>query len=266
MLKSCLCRAEHFRSPWYKEWFERLAIQLPPNIPAHRKHWEWAAISQALFERHCLKAGKIGLGFAVGTEPLPSLFAEMGATIEATDIDDADVAELWRTNNEYGGNLLSLLHPDVTSEDRFHKNVSFYHADMNDLSQFKKHHYDFLWSSCAIEHVGSLEKSISFVKRSMQLLKPGGIAVHTTEFNLDSTTNTVEMGGSILYRRSDLEQLDFELRKEYACIEPMDLNPGYERDDVLYDYQPYYENGRAHIKIILDGLLTTSLLLICRRY
>lgn len=174
MLDSILCRHEHFHTEWMQHWAGRLHHKWP--ITLHRKLWEWIAAAQALHERGCLGPEKRGLGFAVGNEPLPALFASIGTTIEATD------------------SLKGLFRPKLLDRESFDRLVTFHHADMNDLSGFDRGAYDFIWSSCAMEHTGSLESGLRFVRDSMDLLKPGGVAVHTTEFNLSSLTSTVEAG------------------------------------------------------------------------
>ena len=51
----------------------------------HRKMWEWLFIAEALRERGMLAAGRSGLGFGVGQEPLVALFAAAGCDVVATD-------------------------------------------------------------------------------------------------------------------------------------------------------------------------------------
>jgi hypothetical protein len=65
--------------------------------------------------------------------------------------------------------------------------------------------YDFLWSSCALEHLGSLDAGLDFVVNAMDLLKPGGTAIHTTEFNLSSDDETLTSGPCVIYRRRDID-------------------------------------------------------------
>ena len=51
------------------------------NIPediVHRKVWEWAFIIDVLKKYGMLSSGMRGVGFAVGNEPLPSIFSGGG--------------------------------------------------------------------------------------------------------------------------------------------------------------------------------------------
>ena len=42
---------------------------------------------------------------------------------------------------------------------------------------------------------------------SLRFLRPGGIAIHTTEFNVSSNDNTVADGDTVIYRKRDIEDL-----------------------------------------------------------
>ena len=86
------------------------------------------------------------------------------------------------------------------------KRVSYRNVDMNNIPDDIVG-YDFCWSTCAFEHLGSLYHGIEFVKNSLKTLKPGGIAVHTTEFNLYSDDWTYETEGCSMYRKCDIEYL-----------------------------------------------------------
>ncbi len=71
---SDLCKAKDIHSDWYRRWCSE--IKEEPRF--HRKQWEFAYILQTLWERGCMEKGKKGLVFAVGTEPLPAVFARHG--------------------------------------------------------------------------------------------------------------------------------------------------------------------------------------------
>ena len=89
-----LCKAEDVRTEWYKRWCKEIGEE--PRL--HRKQWEFAYIMQSLWERGCIAYNKKGLVFAVGTEPLPSVFANYGCTIVATDIHPEKGFELGWAN------------------------------------------------------------------------------------------------------------------------------------------------------------------------
>ena len=87
MLRSQLCSAESLRSPALRAWAERLrpmwaADDDGRDVMLHRKMWEWLFIAEALSERGMLAAGRRGVGFGVGQEPLVALFADAGCNID----------------------------------------------------------------------------------------------------------------------------------------------------------------------------------------
>ena len=54
--------------------------------------------------------------------------------------------------------------------------------------------FDLIWSSCALEHLGSPKAGLEFVVRTLELLKPGGVSVHTTEIELTLRDDTADYG------------------------------------------------------------------------
>lgn len=193
------------------------------------------------------------------------MFASLGPHIEATDIGDQEVAAKWAPTGQHADDIAALHDERMLSRSDFDERVRFYNADMRDLSGFERGKYDFLWSSCALEHLGTLEAGLRFVLESTDLLKPGGVAVHTTEYNVSSLTETVIEGDNVIYRRSDIEGLDARLRAKGACLERPDFWPGSHEHDRLFDFPPFYTHGRHHVKVWLDGFVCTSILLIVYR-
>src|SRR6266542_2731592 len=91
-LHSCPCTQEQLESPTFRWWIEQVGL----GHGLHRKLWEFAYVAQALYERGVLGPGKRGLGFAVGQEPLPALFASRGCTIVASDLHTEKVSAGWK--------------------------------------------------------------------------------------------------------------------------------------------------------------------------
>jgi hypothetical protein len=225
----------------------------------HRKMWEWLFIAEALRERDMLAAGRRGVGFGVGKEPLVALFADAGADVVATDQPhESAVASGWTDSAvEWSGGLEGLNDFGLCPPDLFAQRVSFRAVDMNalpaDLTGF-----DFAWSSCALEHLGTLGAGMDFVVAQMACLRPGGVAVHTTEYLVSSEDETVEAGGTVFYRRRDIESLVTRLRRAGHDVD-MDYTLGAAPEDVHVDVPPYTD---VHLRTELAGYVTTSLALI----
>lgn len=255
------CTQVQIESPVFRHWAAALR-EKPGGL--HRKLWEWCFIVQALHERGKLEEGKRGLGFAVGTEPLSSLFAKMGCFIVASDIgEDIARSEGWVDTNQHAAGLSHLNQRSLCPTEDFAARVTFREVDMRavpaDLQGF-----DFLWSSCALEHLGSLRLGMDYVVSAMACLRDGGVAVHTTELNCDSDDETIETGGSVVYRKRDLKELADRLSDLGHRVEPFDFHLGDLPADKYVDEPPY--RGHPHLKLRLGPYASTSFGLIVTKH
>lgn len=139
-------------------------------------------IIHKFLEAGLLTEGKRGLVFGVGRERLPALFAKLGCRIVATDAPpEVQSAEGWSQSKQHAGSLDQLRWPAGIADDLLEQRVTHGFCDMRaideDLTGF-----DFNWSSCCFEHLGSLEAGMQFVIDSVEkTLKIGGVACHTTD-------------------------------------------------------------------------------------
>jgi len=260
MLKSQVCTSEQFKTPIYKFWIDEM--KEPHRF--HRKQWEFVYILKALSERGMLKPGKKGIGFGVGQEPLPAIMAKYGVDVLATDLAPSQAEKAgWLKSGQYLDSLEKLNERRICDPRIFSKRVKWEYADMNSIPPEYNSQFDFVWSSCALEHTGSLQSGLKFIENSMGLLKPGGVAVHTTEFNLSSNNQTIEIGGSVIYRRQDIEKLVKTLRNKGYLI---DINLYFDNQDELdrhIDAPPYSDD--THIRLDLENYVSTSIGLIIQK-
>lgn len=262
-IRSMPCRYEHFSTDWYQKWSKLLGYPFTDQAShAVRKWWEYAAIAQALDERGLLTPENRGVGFAVGREPLASLFAARGVSITATDLHPHLSDAQWSESGQHAAALDDIwAGEDICHRRDFDRLVTFRPMDMNNLPNGDRS-FDFAWSSCAFEHLGSLDHGTAFVKNAMRFLKPGGVAVHTTEYNVASNSETVSSGGAVIYRRCDLEDLERSLRSIRCGMEFPDFDCGTHKYDLLYDEEPFFTTARPHLKLLQDGHVCTSYILI----
>jgi 2-polyprenyl-3-methyl-5-hydroxy-6-metoxy-1,4-benzoquinol methylase len=252
--QSSACVQRDIESATFRRW----AIDLkerPGNL--HRKLWEWCYICQTLAERDMLRGGRRGLGFAVGQEPLASLFCSMGADVLATDLDSERATHAgWVDTGQHASVLEDLNARGICKREDFAKRARFRVVDMNsvpaDLLDF-----DFVWSSCAIEHLGSLDSGIEFMRRMMKCLNPGGIAVHTTEFNVSSNEKTIEHGRDVIFRRRDLEQMAHVLEADGHRVEPFNFDTGSDPADQIISVHPH--TREPVLKFWLGDFVSTSI-------
>jgi len=205
-----------------------------------------------------LKAGRIGLGFGCGKEPLAAVMAKYGVGLVVTDIPPMDVSDPhWGSRD-----VMELFYEGVCSVQEFRRLVSFRSVDMNaipsDLGGF-----DFVWSCCALEHLGSLEAGFAFVLNAMRCVKPGGIAVHTTELNVSSDEETMESSGLSLYRRKDFVDLQRRCFEIGCSMLPMNFFTGDLPEDKYVDLPPYEQ--KVHLKLLVERYTITSFGFVLRR-
>jgi hypothetical protein len=230
----------------------------------HRKVWEWAYVIHHLEQAGVLAPGKRGLGFGVGIERLPALFAARGAHVVATDAPEELGRERgWQDTKEHSSSLDQLRYPQIVDDELFSQRVTHRACDMtaipDDLVDF-----DFNWSSCCFEHLGSIEAGMQFMIDCVEkTLKVGGVAVHTTEFNLSSNDATVEEGDTVLFRLRDMEEIVERLRARGHQVQPIDVAPDSHYLDGFVDVPPYTHN--PHLKLKLLGYVATSVGIVVTR-
>ncbi len=259
MLTSQMCKRNVLTSDDFVRWADRIRPSWDFDhtgapVLVHRKMWEWLLITQALFERGMLQPGRAGLGFGVGQEPLVALFASLGCTVLATDMPADRAREIgWTSDGQFATDRDCLNKYGLCDPADFQERVSLRTVDMNaiprDLGGF-----DFTWSSCAFEHLGSIDAGLRFVARQMRCLVPGGVSVHTTELNLSSNDETVDEAGTVLYRERDLRRLARRLRMRGHKIE-LDFEPGQTADDRHVDVPPF---SNVHLRTKVQDHVTTS--------
>jgi SAM-dependent methyltransferase len=254
-----LCKAKDWQTDWFKRWVNE--IREPARY--HRKQWEFVYVMQALWERGCIKKGNKGLAFAVGTEPLPSIFANYGCEILATDIFPEEGKQKgWTNGDQLCFGIESLNKRGLCTDEVLRRQVSYRAVDMNsipsDLTGF-----DFNWSSCSFEHLGTIEKGLQFLKNQLSTLKPGGWAVHTTEFNISSNEETLDDCDTVIFRMKDLEKLAKELRSAGHFVEVLDYSLGGLPEDFAVDVNPHTQE--THVKLQLNEFVVTSIGLIIQK-
>jgi hypothetical protein len=244
-LTSKVCCQSDIEAGWFRYWCGQLHV-----APFYsRKLWEYAFVLQVLWEAGYVHAGHVGLGFAVGTEPLPSLFASRGLSIVATDLDLKDErSPHWHQSGQHSAAIEDLYKSDLVDKPTFLSACRFRAVDMNEIPNDLYRSFDFCWSMCSFEHVGSIERGLEFVRNSMKCLKPGGLAVHTTEYNFEIGDETVDNCGIVLFQRRHIEELGRRLAVDGHVLGPVDYSSGSGMLDYFIDVPPYpFWSGSPHL-------------------
>lgn len=248
-------------SEWVAYWCAELGVR--PLY--HRKLWELAYVLHNLWSFGKIRAGARGLGFGCGEEAIPSYLAARGVDVVATDLppDHASAAG-WRNTAQHADSLDRIRHPHLVDKALFDRHVSLEYVDMNAISPHLRD-FDFAWSICAFEHIGSIEKGLRFVENSMETLLPGGISVHTTEFNFGNGP-TIDNWPTVLFQQAHFEDLARRLQRAGHRAEPISFDIGDGVLDRFIDIPPYADlpdsmrdigAHPAHLKLSVDGFACT---------
>lgn len=266
-LRSYAVSAAHFDHPEFLRWEAvisgRPAPVAPPLPFKHRKMWEFAFILAMVDRCELYRAGSRGIGFGVGSEPLAAVFARGGVNVVATD-QPVDQGRAWDPSGQLMRGLANLSHPHIVSDEELARRVTVRPVDMNvlpsDLGRF-----DFTWSSCVIEHLGSPALGLEFIRKSAELLNPGGVGVHTTELELIPRETTMDYGHLAVYRPDDLLELEQQLRADGFEVDvnlhvPLDTP----EDRFISPVDPNVPEP-SHLKLVIGDSISTSFGIVVRR-
>ncbi len=254
-------------SPWFAYWCHELR-----SAPLyHRKLWEFAFLLQGLFESEKLITGARGLGFGCGEEPLASYFASKGMFPTVTDLHPSAVSGMgWVETGQHASAKDKAFYPNLVDRETFDRHVSHEYVDMNAIPRHFDGQFDFCWSVCAMEHLGSIERGLAFVENSLRVLKPGGVAIHTTEFNYLDEQRTIDNWPTVLFQRRHFEALVERVARAGGRMRAPDFDTGNGVLDRFVDLPPYAIgeglvreqnfgaiNQVAHLKLSVDGFPCT---------
>ena len=255
---SQMCTHDQFQEPDYA----RHCAAFGSEPGTHRKQWEFCYILAVLESAGLLRRGLRALGFGTGREPLPSVFARHGMQVLATDAPvELDRTQGWAETSQHSSSLADLHNPGLVDRETFFALADWRAVDMNAIPEDLRD-FDLCWSACALEHLGSIEKGLDFIVNSVACLRPGGLAVHTTEFNLGSDTETLDVPGLCLFRRRDMEAVANRLKREGHEVWPLNFHPGDTEIDEVIDAPPY---ALPHIKLVIGDHVSTSIGIVVRR-
>lgn len=259
-------------SPWAAWWCAQLKI---PRL-FHRKLWEYAYLLQALEEKGVMRIGARALGFGCGQEPLTSYFVSRGIETLVTDLAPERSQELgWVRSGQHTSTLDSAFHEHLTTRAEFDRLARHRFVDMNAVPEDLRD-FDFCWSVCSLEHLGSIEKGLTFIERSIETLKPGGVAVHTTEFNFAEENATIDNWPTVLFQRTHFVAIAERLKALGHRVARLDFDIGAEPLDRFIDLPPYlhdwtpemirrWGSDANHIKLSVDGFASTCFGLIIQK-
>lgn len=271
-LRSKAATQTDLMSGWAAWWCKELGVA----VAFHRKIWEYAFVLQALREANLLKAGVKGVGFGCGQEPLPSYFASLNVDVLVTDLAVEKSSGLgWINSAQHAGGAFAAFQSHLVDRETFVRRVTHRFVDMNDIPADLRG-YDFCWSICALEHLGSIAKGLDFIENALETVRPGGLSVHTTEFNCLNDAATIDNWPTVLFQRRHFEEIAVRLTAKGHHVAPLDFDIGDMALDKFVDIPPYLHDWTPelvarwgadanHLKLSIDGFVSTCFGLIVRK-
>jgi hypothetical protein len=245
--------------PGFAYWCDALQCFVRPQ----RKLWEFASVLQAFYEGGALTAGARMLGLGVGDEPIPSYLASLGIDVVASDLPGVtDREHVWR--------------PSMLEGEAFDRRVEVSDVDIRRLDDPTLRGFDGVWSCSVINTLQSADAAAEAIIGAMDTLKPGGVAVHATEFAF-ADDHPPQSPGALFFPRRFFQTLTEGLNGRGHTVAPVSFDLGRDALDGYVDLEPYtaegaeaYEElwreglGCPHLKVMSGGVLTTSFALVVK--
>ena len=208
---------------WFDNEFNSIVInELKEQPRLHRKQWEFAMIFLALRKLGFLEADKTGLSMGGGTERVLYSIAKHVKKLFVTDLYDENTSwDCARTLNPD-----DLIKNNMPSEITTN-NITALKMDMRSLD-FEDNTFDFCYSSCAFEHIGSFDDFGQHLDEVYRCLKPEGVYVFTTELQLGNTT--IQDKNNYIFSPGILQIII-----ENAKLSP-EINPDVSLTDIVSNY------------------------------
>jgi len=168
-----------------EEWLGLLDTMGPGHTRdrIHRKVWEWAQGLYALQHLGLLRDEATAIGVGAGIEPVIFYLTNHIQMVYATDIyGEGGFGE----ETAFGD---MITHPERYAQIPFRKDhLTVMHMDGCNL-EFPDDQFDIAFSFSSIEHFGGHEAAARAAKEMGRVVKPGGVAVITTEAILNGISH-----------------------------------------------------------------------------
>lgn len=219
----------------------------------HRKGWEWAQGLYALGQFGLLRDDAVGLGVGAGAEQVLFYLANRVGMVYATDIYGS---------GEFAGETAfadMLTHPARFARVPFRPDhLTVLHMDGRKLD-FASNSFDFAFSFSSIEHFGGHAASGAAVREIGRVLKPGGVAVLTTELILNGRPRG-DYFLPIEIQRSCIQGSGLDLIEDIDyTVSPLTIS------HALDCRRPSYRSAAPHIVLRFRDVAWTSICLVLEK-
>src|SRR6188472_1939925 len=259
-----LCYVEDWENSEIKEALAELQ-KLSSEGFIHRKDWEWALgiIAMRRFGKLNEKSTAIGIGS--GTEPVPFYLSNKVKHVYATDLYGQNDGWKRAAPSDFPENPKKYT-PFPYKEDA----LTVLRMDGTKL-EFPSESFDIAFSFSSIEHFGGGDRknhsgALRSLKEIERVLKPGGLAVITTEYIINDKEHPEFFNRRTIY--SDL----IDKLERLKLVEPLDLRITSKTLDTVIDYSSAvhwdassnddeFKKNHPLVLIRVGNILVTSLML-----
>lgn len=250
---SRLCNVNEFQLPEIRQ--QLLALALDPT-DIHRKHWEKAAVAFLVEQFGYFDHQSVGLGLGVAKETLLYLFSNHCGRIVGIDL----YQPIFRSGAGMTCEQVYAVVPFPYHRER----LELVAMDMRAM-HFPDAAFDFVWTVSSVEHVDSIEELVTVFGHIERVLKPGGHAFITTEWNR-VPGNPIYVPGAILFDEVLYLYLISQLER-LRPLTPVHLRQPYHPDH-FFAHKWTTSTGlemRPCVNLFSCGTFITPVLLIFRK-
>jgi SAM-dependent methyltransferase len=221
----------------------------------HRKDWEWCLGIIALRRFDKLNRNSIAIGIGSGTEPIPFYLANKIQHVYATDLYEKDNKWKRAAPSDFPENSKPYA-PFPYRED----SLTVLRMDGTKL-EFPSESFDIAFSFSSIEHFGGKNHAgaLRCLREIERVLKPGGLAVITTEYIINHKEHP-----EFFNRRTIYSDLIGKLER-LKLVEPLDLRMTTKTLDTVMGLYDTVENDHPHILLRVKEILLTSIMLVFQK-
>lgn len=238
--------------------WQKLLLELCPdwksNGAVHRKHWEWALGLYGLYKLGCIRPDAQALSVGAGVEWPLFYLANHVKRVVATDLY-SDVSHFQGLDPTVPENVARMAPFPFRQE-----SLQFLKMDALALD-FPDDTFDFAFTFSSIEHFGGHPGAALSMQEIARVLKPGGIAVVSTEVVLDGKVH------SEFFLPEELEPW-FVTESGMELVEPLDLHiePELVANPVIFNHEPGFQGYTGpHTSVLAGGALFTSVEMFLRK-
>jgi SAM-dependent methyltransferase len=172
-----VCDRRDWEHPAWRQALEELGY-VPDPARLHRKEWEFAQGVYGLRRLRCLSPGAAALGLGAGTEPIIFFLAGRLRQVVATDLYAGDFSE-------HEADPRMLRDPEAFAPFAYHRDrLEVRRMDATAID-YAPESFDLVFSFSAFEHFGTRRAQRACLAAIHHVLRPGGVAVLTTEVILN---------------------------------------------------------------------------------